>query len=374
MNEQQKLSVLQLLPSLNAGGVERGTLEISRALVNAGHESIVVSAGGNLTRELLSHGAKHIELAIGKKSLSVIFLIWPLRNILMGNKVDIVHVRSRLPAWILHLTLMFTPSNIRPKIISTVHGLYSVSKYSEIMTKGDKIIAVSKTSEKYIHDNYPNCPKNKITVIPRGVSSIEFDVDYKVPENWKTSFFTQFPEAENKIILTLPGRLTRLKGHRRFIEMIDELRSMNKNVHGLIVGAEDQRRKGYANEIKDLIDKRNLSASISLTGNRNDIINIYSISDIVFSLSEKPESFGRTVAEALKMNTPVIALNYGGAGELLKEAYPAGLISLDLAIFELALKVITILDSVPDINFNSIPTLESMTTKTIDLYRNVVSK
>jgi len=372
MKKTRKLRVLQLLPSLNAGGVERGTLEISRALVEAGHESIVVSAGGQLTKELFAHGAEHIELAIGKKSLSVIFLIWPLRNILMMNNVDIVHVRSRLPAWLLHLTMMFIPTNTRPKIVSTVHGLYSVSKYSEIMTKGDKIIAVSNTTEKYIHDNYPSCPKNKIAVIPRGVSQVEFSVDYKPPEDWKTSFFAQFPEAENKILLTLPGRLTRLKGHRKFIKLIDELRSKNINVHGLIVGAEDPRRRGYANEIKAFIHQRKLSIAISLTGNRNDITDIYSISSIVFSLSEKPESFGRTVAEALNMSTPVVALKHGGAGELLKEAYPAGLVPLDIGASELAVKVIAILESVPDINIKSIPTLDDMTSKTINLYRNVV--
>ena len=123
MKKGGKLRVLQLLPSLNAGGVERGTIEMSRALIDAGHESIVVSAGGQLTKELYSHGAEHIELAIGEKSLSVIFFIWPLRKILITRQIDVVHVRSRLPAWILHITLMFIPTNIRPKIVSTVHGL-----------------------------------------------------------------------------------------------------------------------------------------------------------------------------------------------------------------------------------------------------------
>ena len=371
MIRTRKLRVLQLLPSLNAGGVERGTLEISRALVEAGHESIVVSAVGQLTKELFAHGAEHIELAIGKKSLSVLFFILPLRNILITRAIDIVHVRSRLPAWLLHLSLIFIPINVRPKIVSTVHGLYSVSKYSEIMTKGDRIIAVSKTTEKYIHANYPKCPKNKIAVIPRGVSEEEFPYGYKPDPLWEKAFFEEFPNLINKKLLLLPGRITRLKGHHDFIALIDKLISQQLPLHGLIVGAKDHRRLGYFQELKSEISKRNLDEHITFTGNRSDIKNIYAMASIVYSLSNKPESFGRTVLEPLSLGISTIGYNHGGAGEILSTLYPNGLVRLrDLK--ELIVKTQLLLSNPIKPCINKQYSLESMTSQTLNLYSSLI--
>jgi len=370
MKKTRKLRVLQLLPSLNAGGVERGTLEISRALVEAGHESIVVSAVGQLTKELFAHGAEHIELAIGKKSLSVLFFILPLRNILITRAIDIVHVRSRLPAWLLHLSLIFIPINVRPKIVSTVHGLYSVSKYSEIMTKGDRIIAVSKTTEKYIHANYPKCPKNKITVVPRGVSDEEFPYGYKADHEWVKTFFAEFPHLINKKLLLLPGRITRLKGHHDFIALIDELICKQLPVHGLIVGAKDQRRLGYYQELRSEILKRNLNSHITFTGNRSDIKNIYTMASIVYSLSKQPESFGRTVLEPLSLGISTIGYGHGGVGEILNDLQPNGLVKPSDQN-SLIMKTQEILNHPTKPKKNFIYTLEKMTLSTIRLYENL---
>ncbi|MEO6698002.1 MAG: glycosyltransferase, partial [Paraperlucidibaca sp.] len=134
------MRVLQMLPALDSGGVERGTLEIGRALVEAGHESYVMSAGGRLVAQLEREGSQHITRPIHRKSFASLLQILPLRRLLRELKPDIVHARSRIPAWIAWLALRGMDPATRPRFVTTVHGLNSVSPYSAIMTKGDAVI------------------------------------------------------------------------------------------------------------------------------------------------------------------------------------------------------------------------------------------
>ena len=156
----KKLTVIQTLPALDAGGVERGTLEIARALVAAGHRSIVISNGGRLVKQLEAEGSEHITLPVHKKSLASLWQVTPFRQLLTDIQPDILHARSRVPAWIAWLAWRKLPANTlfqhhRPHFVTTVHGLYSVSPYSAIMTKGERVIAVSNTVQEYILKNYP---------------------------------------------------------------------------------------------------------------------------------------------------------------------------------------------------------------------------
>ena len=137
------MKIIQLIPELNSGGVERGTLEIARALVAAGHESVVISNGGRMVAQLEAEGTRHILLPIHRKSLGSLWQIRPLRKIIQQEQADILHVRSRIPAWLTHLALRKIAVKDRPALISTVHGFYSVNRYSEIMTRADRVIAVS---------------------------------------------------------------------------------------------------------------------------------------------------------------------------------------------------------------------------------------
>ena len=146
----KKLTVLQTLPALHSGGVERGTLEIARALVAAGHRSIVVSDGGRLVEQLEREGSEHITMPVHRKSLASLFQIRPFRRLLEELKPDIVHARSRIPAWIAWLALRRMNPATRPRFVTTVHGMYSVSPYSAIMTKGEVVIAVSETVRDYV--------------------------------------------------------------------------------------------------------------------------------------------------------------------------------------------------------------------------------
>ena len=156
------LKVIQLLPELNIGGVERGTKDFSKFLVENGHQSIVISNGGIFEKDVVNHGAKHISLPIHKKSLFSYFLSNQLKTIYEKEKPDIVHVRSRMPAWINYFA--FKKLTKKPILVSTFHGLYSKPLYSQVMSKVDHMIAISNTVKDYIINTY-NVPKNKITTL-----------------------------------------------------------------------------------------------------------------------------------------------------------------------------------------------------------------
>jgi glycosyltransferase involved in cell wall biosynthesis len=325
---ERKLTVLQVLPALQSGGVERGTLEVGKYLVEHGHRSLVISSGGRLVEQLLREGSEHFTWDIGKKSLWTLRLIPRLRRFLIEHKIDILHVRSRMPAWICYLAWKGMDSRSRPRFITTVHGLYSVNAYSAVMTKGERVIAVSETVRDYILKNYPDVPPEKIVVIPRGIDPAEYPYGYQPPAEWLAAWQTQYPQLAGKKVLTLPGRITRLKGHEDFIELIARLRKAGESVHGLIVGGASAKKQRYLEELKEKVRASSLAGDITFTGQRDDLREIMAVSDIVLSLSTQPESFGRTVLEALSMGVPVIGYDHGGVGEQLRKAFPAGLIPL----------------------------------------------
>jgi len=322
------MKVVQLLPDLNGGGVEKGTLEIADALVKNGDESIVISAGGRMVEQLEAEGSRHVKWDLGKKSLFTFRHIWALRRWITQERPDILHVRSRMPAWVVWLAWKGLPEVTRPRFIATVHGLYSVSWYSEIMCKGEKVIAVSKTVERYIRENYPKTDMSKVELIYRGVDPEEFPYGYKPTQAWLDVWYQQYPQLIEKTVITLPGRLTRLKGQHDFIDLIKALKDSNPKVHGLIVGGEDPKRPDYAKELRERIVSENLDQWITFTGARKDIRDVFAVSDVVLSLSTKPESFGRTVLEALSLGVPVVGYDHGGVGEILEALSKKGLCEL----------------------------------------------
>ena len=363
-----KLTVVQLLPELESGGVERGTLEVAAELVRQGHRSIVISAGGRMVEQLEREGSEHVRWDIGKKSLLTFRYIFQLRKFLKKNSIDILHARSRLPAWIAYLAWKGMDKNNRPHFITTVHGQYSVSKYSSVMVRGERVIAVSKTIQDYITSNYLFVDKTKIRLIHRGVESQEFPYEYKPTDEWLNKWHAQYPQLKNKIIITLAGRITRLKGHKDFIELINSLVEKGYDIHGLIVGGTDIKHKKYENEIRSMVLDKNIQNRISFTGHRTDVRDIFSISDIVVSLTNKPESFGRTVLEALSLGTPVAGYAYGGVGEILNELYPAGAVK-PYNQTGLVSRVADILDNGIKVGEVKKYSLQSMLDSTINVYK-----
>ena len=152
----RKLKVIQILPTLNTGGVERGVLDFNNYLVKKGHESYVISNGGRQVKNLIEDGGNHIHLQISNKSIFTLFQAKKLADVINEISPDIVHIRSRVPAWVLQLSKIFI-KNPRPIIFSTFHGLYSTPFYSRIMASFDRVIAISKTVENYINENYESC-------------------------------------------------------------------------------------------------------------------------------------------------------------------------------------------------------------------------
>lgn len=324
-----KLKVMQLLPALDGGGVERGTIEVSQALCAQGHKSIVVSSGGRLVQEVTQHGGEHVTLNLLKKSPVTLASIPRLRRLILQHRPDVVHARSRVPAWVGRLTLSTIPRGKRPAWVTSVHGLHSVNRYSAIMTSGQRVEVVSETARDYALKNYPSTDPDKLFLNYRGVDPDQFPFGYQPAEDWQRDWQAQYPHLSEPYVIALAGRLTRLKGHHDLIQAIAGLRDRAINAHGLIVGGEDPRRQGYARELRETVTAKQLDKHITFTGHRSDIRDVLAVSDATVSLSTKPESFGRSTLEAIRLGKPVVGYDHGGVGEVLGATYPEGLVALN---------------------------------------------
>ena len=318
----RRLTVIQLLPDLDAGGVERGTVEVAGALVAAGHRSIVVSGGGRMVAELEAAGSEHLAWDIGRKSPLTWRFVARLRRLLVDRGADIVHARSRVPAWVGYLAWRGMRPGARPRFVTTVHGVYSVNRFSRIMTRGECVIAVSESIREYIAASFPDTDMARVRVVHRGVDARAFPAGFVPDAAWRDAWYRHHPELEGKYVLTLPGRLTRLKGHAAFLRLVARLAAEDSGVRGLVVGGADGDRTAYAESLRREVAQRALP--ITFVGHRDDMREIYASSDVVLSLSSQPESFGRTVAEALSIGIPVVGYDHGGVGELLASAFPEG--------------------------------------------------
>ncbi len=318
------LSVVQVLPALEVGGVERGTLEVAAELTRLGHQSVVISAAGRLVPALLESGSEHMDWNIGRKSPLTLRYVTRLRTLLSSREFDIVHARSRLPAWIVWLALRGLPPGQRPAFVTTVHGPYSVNAYSRIMCRGEKVIAISDFIRQYILMNYPDTDPGRIRVIHRGVDSEEFPYGYQPPQQWLDEWRRTRPGLADRFVLTAPARLTRWKGQEDFIRIVHGLKQASIPVHGLIAGGAHPRRRKFLDHLKAEVSRLGLDQEISFLGHRDDLKEIMAVSDVVLSLAREPEAFGRTALESLCLGTPVIGYDHGGAAEVLDRMFPAG--------------------------------------------------
>ena len=309
------MKVVQVLPALESGGVEQGTLEIAQALVADGHESVVVSKGGSLVERLQRDGSRHVAWDLGAKHPATALEVRRFRRWLADERPAILHARSRLPAWVCWLAWRAMLPDARPRFVTTVHGLYSVGRYSAVMTRGERVIVVSDTARRYVEANYPRTDPAKLVRIYRGVDRARFRRGFRPGAGWLAQWREEFPECDGKALVLLPGRITRLKGHADFVELMERLRT---KAVGVVVGGVDPRHRAYADEIRRRGD------DLVFTGQRGDLREIMTVAAAVVSLSQKPESFGRTVLESLSLGTPVVGYDHGGVGEILAHVYPEG--------------------------------------------------
>ena len=368
------MKIIQFVPTLESGGVEQGVLEIAKALVLGGHESHVVSSGGRLVGNLTINGTHHHQWDLHKKSLLTFRHVKPLREWIISMKCDVLHVRSRMPAWIVWKALQGISKENRPALVSTVHGLHSINFYSAIMTKPYNIIAVSKSSEHYIIKNYTKKKAKNIKLIFRGIDESSYHFGYKPSEEWLSQWYKDYPGTRSSKLLTIAGRISPLKDFEKIIYLAKRIKEDTSHpIKILIAGEAKGKHIKYLKKLKMLILKLGLIDDIYFLNFRKDIKNIYSISSIAFNTSNKPESFGRSVLEPLSLGIPTLGYNRGGVDEILEELYPFGAIQPNNEN-ELLNKSLSILDGNNiAIKANNKFLTSDMCLKTLNLYRDISS-
>ena len=361
------MKIIQILPELNAGGVERGTLEVGRYLVQLGHESLVVSNGGRLVDQLEQEGSRHITLPVHRKRLSSLRQVKALRQLFLDEKPDVIHLRSRLPAWLAWLAWRKLDAKTRPHLVTTVHGFYSVNVYSGIMTKGERVICVSESVRDYVLKNYSRVDADKLTVIHRGVDNEAFPCGYQPPSDWLEQWQHDYPQLEGKYVVTLPGRITRWKGPLDFVTIIAQLKERGLLVHGLLVGEPHPKKQAFLEEVRAAIREAGLEDSITLVGHRSDLKEIMAVSNAVISLSTDPEAFGRVTLEALSLGRPVAGYDHGGVHEQLSALLPKGMVPV--GDVEAMVKLLAEWSENPALPGKKNPfTLQRMLQKTVEIY------
>lgn len=320
------MKVIQILPELNSGGVERGTLEVARFLVQQGHQSLVVSNGGQLVANLEADGSRHITRPVHRKSPWSLRQVPALRRLFRTEAPDIVHIRSRLPGWLAWLAWRSMDPATRPHLVSTVHGLSSVNAYSRIMTRGERVIAISKTCRDYILEHHPKTDPDIIRVIPRGIDPACYPHGFQASPDWLTRWQSEHPDLAGQFVITLPGRLSERKGQADLIRMVALLRQDGIPSHALLVGSTHPRKRAYHQALLDLATSVGVAPHLTILSHRDDVREIMSVSDVVVSLSHLPEAFGRVSLEALALGKPVAGYAEGGVLEQLDYFFPDGAI------------------------------------------------
>ncbi len=312
-SKEQKPVVLQVLPELEHGGVETGTIEIAEALSTQGIKNFVASAGGRMVHELEKIKVPHFTLPLKTKNPIKLYLnSLKLEKIIKENGINIVHARSRAPAW----SAYWAAKRAGVKFLTTFHGTYGLGPkgikkiYNRVMTYGELIIAISNHIKNHIIENY-QVNEQKIRLIPRCVDIAKFSPQ-AVSEERIIRAVKDNNLPEDLPIITLVGRLTHWKGQHLLLEALSKMK--NQHFYCLIVGS-DQGRIKYTNYLKELVKKYGLEQKVKFIGQSFDIPALLMVSDIVLSTSIEPEAFGRAAIEGQAMGKIVIVSNIGGSLE-----------------------------------------------------------
>ena len=316
-----KLKVLQVIPKLSYGGAEIGCYDLAHYLHENNCSSYIITSGGALVKYINRNKVKLIKLPVQSKNpILILFNAIILTILILILNINIVHARSRAPAWSCLIATKITGR----KFVTTFHGTYnfnsSIKKlYNSVMVRSNLIIAGSNFIFSHINQNYSEyfTPKKKFLVIFRGINTNYYDPnsikesdEIKLKNKWKIS-------SEKKIIL-LPGRLTTWKGQEMFLEALNNLKNNEpeKKFVAIILG-NDQGRKIYKKKLQRLVEQYRLIENVIFIDNFELMPLAYKISDIIVSSSIEPEAFGRVSVEAQSMEKPVIASNIGGSNETI---------------------------------------------------------
>jgi len=325
--------VLQVIPKLGYGGTEVGCYDLAHYLAEQGCKSYIVTSGGELLKFVRKDKVKIIRLPVGSKNpILILFNAIIILLLLILLNINIVHARSRAPAWSCYLACLIT----RKKFVTTFHGFHSFPNkykkfYNSIMLRSDLTIAGSNFMFEHIHDNYSEylSARKKLLVIFRGINLEYFDKNNVTAEK-SNLIKKKWGIEEGKFVLLLPGRLTAWKGQEVFIEALNILVEdyANLNFQAIILGS-DQGRTVYTKKLIGLIQRYRLNKSVKFVGGFREMPVAYSVADIVISSSIKPETFGRIAVEAQAMEKPIIASNIGGSKETIKNSVSGILYKFD---------------------------------------------
>lgn len=309
----KQVKILQVLPELSSGGVERGTVEVSSALATSEFQSIVASAGGKMTDSLLATGAKHVTYPMQSKNPLTIWMnSQRLASLIRREGISLIHARSRAPAWAAYYAAKAT----KTPFITTFHGVYNghnnalKHRYNNIMVSGERVIAVSNFINEHVQQFY-NVPPEKITTIHRGA-----DVDYFHPEKANgmrvMELCKEWNAPEGLPIILLPGRLTRWKGQHVLLEALQLLK--HRNFFCVFLG-EAGKHPTYVRELEKKVAEYELHGHVKFASVTQDMRAAYAAATVVVSPAIEPEAFGRVPVEAQAMGKPIIATAHGGAME-----------------------------------------------------------
>lgn len=380
MNEKmnKKLTVLQVIPELGQGGAEQGCIDVAVALIESGANSIVVSNGGYRVPEFYRSGVTHINLPVHSKNpLVMLQNAYRLKRLIEKYNVNIVHARSRAPAW----SCLKACQKTNARFMTTCHAPYNINGklknfYNSSIARGERVIAISRFVGDYLRNNYP-INERKIRIIPRGIALERFHPSQVTPERMiKTAKEWRIPDDSN--VLLLPGRLTRWKGHK---VMIDAISMLDRSDLFCVFLGSDQGRTEYRKEIESYISEKGLESKIRIIENCSDMPAAYMLAATVVSASTDPEGFGRVPVEGQAMGRPVVATDHGGAKETIIDGEtgwlvpPSNAYALAKAVSE-ALSLDSLQRSVLATkamshiaeNF----TKEVMTSKTLDVYSELL--
>jgi glycosyltransferase involved in cell wall biosynthesis len=312
-------TILQVIPHLSAGGAERTTIEVAEALTTAGAKALVASVGGRLEGELTRAGGELIRIdnLAAKNPIQVYGNATTLSKIISRHKVDLVHARSRAPAW----SAYWAAQRMKKPFVTTYHGVYNAKSslkrwYNSIMARGEVVIANSDYTAAHVRKEHPEATDRLVT-IHRGVDIAKFSPDAVAPAR-KAALAKawRLPDNPPPLIL-LPARMTGWKGHREAIAAAALLFARNDQPWRMIFAGDDQGRSNYLHELSQLIQQHGLDDRIAMVGHCDDMPAAFALADIVIAPSNEPEAFGRVAAEAGAMAVPVIGSDVGGQTEII---------------------------------------------------------
>ncbi len=296
------MKVLQILPSLEVGGVERGVLDLARAMKKEGEECIVISSGGELVQELQKMGISHYTLPVHQKSLFSLFLIPKIAEIIRRDRIDIVHARSRVPAWL----AWFAARQTGKPFVTTCHGYYSSHFLSRVMGWGKRVIVISRVIGRHMVDDF-DVPPQRIRMVHRGIDLSQFPFSNK-----------RFDEKQQTLRLINVGRFSPIKGQVEFLRAIHLLRRRQlPQIEVWLVGSEAKGKTKYTQKIHQTIQQLGLESCVKLLGTRRDVGDLVAQTDLLVLSTLVPEAFGRVIIEAGAVGTPVIATRLGGVLDVI---------------------------------------------------------